>query len=202
MPEKKSRRTAGPGRPFAKGVSGNAAGRPRGVPNRATRDIRALAQALTLGDPQFICTLQRRLRAGTCHPSLVQTLLAYGYGKPAQRVEVGVSGASETEVDLSRLEPEELAVFRRLYDKLTGEAGSIVIDVPVTPIASTVPESTQSESIARPAPVAESDGHERETGVDLGSDSSLGEAGALPEACQSPFPSPETSPPLEEPEYH
>lgn len=69
------------------GQSGNPNGRPKGVPNRVTRDIRTMAQALTLGDLKFVARLQRQLRSGMCHPSIVQTLLVHGYGKPMERVE-------------------------------------------------------------------------------------------------------------------
>ena len=78
----------GPGRPFRKGQSGNPHGRPRGSLNKATADIRALAQGLTLGDPEFVARLREQLRAGTYPPALVQTLLAYGYGRPRDLLEV------------------------------------------------------------------------------------------------------------------
>jgi hypothetical protein len=94
MPEENTQETGarssqrrGRGARWERGQSGNPNGRPKGVPNRATQDIRAMAQALTLGDPKFVARLQRQLRSGTCHPSLVQTLLAYGYGKPMERTE-------------------------------------------------------------------------------------------------------------------
>ncbi len=94
MPEENTQETGarpsrrgGAGTRWERGQSGNPNGRPKGVPNRATRDIRAMAQALTLGDPKFVARLQRQLRSGTCHPSIVQTLLAYGYGKPMERTE-------------------------------------------------------------------------------------------------------------------
>ena len=88
MATKNNVKTArGRGRPFQKGVSGNPKGRPQGVPNHATRDIRTMAQALTFGDPRYVTRLRRQLRAGTCPPMIEAKLLEYGYGRPVDRVE-------------------------------------------------------------------------------------------------------------------
>ena len=84
--EQTIRRGKGPrGKPFAKGQSGNPAGRPPG-PNKATREIKEAARAL-LEDREYQAALKVRLREGTA--GAVEPLLYhYGYGKPKDVVEL------------------------------------------------------------------------------------------------------------------
>ena len=67
-------------------------GRPKGVPNQATRDIKE-ASAKLLTDPAYVEALKVRLRRGTA--GAVEPLLyAYAYGRPKERHEVtGAEGA-------------------------------------------------------------------------------------------------------------
>jgi hypothetical protein len=62
------------------------AGRHKGIPNKATREIRELAQRL-LSDPAYQAHLKKRLRAGTAG-QLEIVLYYYAYGKPAEKVQV------------------------------------------------------------------------------------------------------------------
>jgi hypothetical protein len=67
-----------------KGQSGNRQGRPKGVPNRITRQIRELARALTTGNEAYLENLRRRLETGQCQPAIETLMLHYAYGKPAE----------------------------------------------------------------------------------------------------------------------
>jgi hypothetical protein len=68
--------------PFPKGISGNPGGRPKGRPNNATVEIRALAQSLF--DKTYWERVRARLIEGTLHPSIEAKLLEYAYGEPKQ----------------------------------------------------------------------------------------------------------------------
>lgn len=63
-------------------------GRRKGTPNKATKEIRDLARALTTGSPAYMARLKRRLVAGKCHPSVEVALLHYAHGRPPEKIEV------------------------------------------------------------------------------------------------------------------
>ena len=66
------------------GVAGP--GRPKGVPNKATRDIKVAYEKI-LTDPDYRESLRRRLIRGTAGPMEV-TMHHYVYGKPKETTEV------------------------------------------------------------------------------------------------------------------
>lgn len=73
---------AGFGKPFKKGEGG----RPKGVKNKATREIQEAARGL-LEDPAYVEALKLRLKRGTA--GAVETLLYhYAYGKPKDTLSV------------------------------------------------------------------------------------------------------------------
>lgn len=55
-------------------------GRPKGVPNKATRDIQAFSRA-QLEDPAYVAALRERLIEGKA-PHMETLLAHYAYGKP------------------------------------------------------------------------------------------------------------------------
>lgn len=61
-------------------------GRPKGTPNKATAEIRALAQALF--DQDYWQRCKQRLQSGRIAPAVESKLLAYAYGEPKQSVSV------------------------------------------------------------------------------------------------------------------
>src|SRR5688572_7032368 len=83
----------GPGRKFAKGLSGNPGGRPKGIAH-----VTELARALT---PEAIKTLSEIMREGTpgARVSAAVAILDRGWGKPPQ----------ETNVNMRKLSAEQLS---------------------------------------------------------------------------------------------
>ena len=66
---------------------GGSPGRPKGVPNKATKEVKELAQRLVL-DPEYQAKLKQRLLKGTL-PSAVEALLwHYSFGKPKETLDV------------------------------------------------------------------------------------------------------------------
>lgn len=60
-------------------------GRPKGVPNKSTQDVREMAQRL-LTDPIYQANLLERLQQGKLGP-MEPVLYYYGYGKPKEILE-------------------------------------------------------------------------------------------------------------------
>ena len=77
-------RTGPVGRPFAKGNRGG--GRKRGVPNKATQEIKEFARNFLMSE-EFRENLKRRILAGEA-PHMEILLHHYGFGKPKTSVEV------------------------------------------------------------------------------------------------------------------
>jgi len=61
-------------------------GREKGVPNRRTVEIQAIAASI-VEDPQVQATLLQQARDGTLAPGIMQMLFFYAYGKPVDRLE-------------------------------------------------------------------------------------------------------------------
>lgn len=75
------------GRDFRKGQGG----RPKGVPNRATREVRELARSI-VEDPGYLEGLKKRVEAGQA-PHMETLLFHYAYGKPKERIEHSGEGS-------------------------------------------------------------------------------------------------------------
>jgi len=92
---------------------GGSPGRPPGVPNKATGEVRTFCQRLVV-DPEYRANFERRWRSGSLPPALEQMVWAYAAWRPQQSVEVmsrGLSlaelivGVVPTDEDLERGEP-------------------------------------------------------------------------------------------------
>jgi hypothetical protein len=66
--------------PFIKGKSGNPKGMKPGTKHQATDEIKALSRAIFSKD--YWERIRREALAGTLHPKIETTLLAYAYGAP------------------------------------------------------------------------------------------------------------------------
>jgi hypothetical protein len=90
---KNSRKAVAPrGRPFANGVSGNPRGKRKGVPNKVTREAKALAKSI-VEDAEVQAKLLSQARLGKLAPPVMAMLFHYAYGKPKETV--AVEGMSE-----------------------------------------------------------------------------------------------------------
>jgi len=93
-------------------------GRPKGVANKITRDVRSLAQALF--DEAYWARTKAKIVEGTIHPMIEKTLLAYAYGEPKKTLKVeGEIGIAEKRGILRDL-PE--AVVQQLAARVAFEA--------------------------------------------------------------------------------
>jgi hypothetical protein len=81
------------GRPFTKGNRGG--GRKKGVPNKATQEIKEFARNFLMSE-EYRENLKQRILAGAA-PHLEVLLHHYGFGKPKSSVEIlgpGLTGAA------------------------------------------------------------------------------------------------------------
>lgn len=74
----------GKGRPFVKGDK--RAGRPKGVPNKVTLEVREAAASI-VDDPVYRANLASRARRGKLAPAIESMLWHYAKGKPKETVE-------------------------------------------------------------------------------------------------------------------
>jgi hypothetical protein len=81
--------------------TGNKGGRPKGSKSKVSLQIREAATKLVT-DPVYWRRLRADLRKRKVHPQVEVTLLAYAFGKPIERVELGRVG------DFSKLSDDEL----------------------------------------------------------------------------------------------
>lgn len=70
------------------GLNRGGPGRPKGVPNKATRAMKEIAHELTIGNAAYMEALGKRLVAGKAHPSVETFVLAHAVGKPAETLNV------------------------------------------------------------------------------------------------------------------
>src|SRR6188768_1407613 len=74
------------------------AGRPRGIPNKVTQEVREWARGI-FDDPAVQATTLAQAKSGTLAPGIYAKLLEYAYGKPTDVVELtGKDGAALSHV--------------------------------------------------------------------------------------------------------
>ncbi len=75
------------GHPF-EGGHPKVGGREKGTPNRTTVEARELTQRL-LTDPDYVTSLERRLKQGKLAPAMEALLWQYAFGKPKEYLPSG-----------------------------------------------------------------------------------------------------------------
>ncbi|MHB8284105.1 MAG: hypothetical protein ACYDD1_05465 [Caulobacteraceae bacterium] len=95
-------------------------GRPKGSPNKATADVRALAQEYTEIAIQNLCSIAVTSSSDQARVAAIRELLDRAHGKPGQALDVHHSGAVaalNAMVDLTDKDPQEAA---RIYQDIIG----------------------------------------------------------------------------------
>jgi hypothetical protein len=69
------------------GLKRGGPGRKPGVPNKVTQEVKAVASRL-VDDPDYLASLERRLKRGKCAPAVETMLWHYAKGKPKDQLEV------------------------------------------------------------------------------------------------------------------
>jgi hypothetical protein len=75
------------------GLKRGGPGRPPGVPNKATRELRAFLQGVVqeaISDPECRKRLVERIRTLSIDTKLLQLVLVYGFGRPSSHMDVSV----------------------------------------------------------------------------------------------------------------
>lgn len=65
-------------------------GRKKGTPNKVTVEVKDVCRRL-VEDPEYLASLQTRLKAGTMQSGLESMIWAYAYGKPKESLELSGS---------------------------------------------------------------------------------------------------------------
>lgn len=98
-------------------------GRRAGTTNRATAQVRQLAQKLF--DEAYWAAVSEQLHQRTLHPMIEKTLLAYAYGEPKQIVEVQTGDGQVDKAGLLKVLPDEVlatvAAHAQLLEDSDGE---------------------------------------------------------------------------------
>ncbi len=143
-------RTGPVGRPFAKGNRGG--GRKKGVPNKATQEIKEFARNFLMSE-EYRESLKRRVLGGEA-PHMEVLLHHYGFGKPKTSVEVSVPPGPPLGQLAAVMTKEELRFIYELGKRLRGLApvsGRVVAREALPPAANDEALNERAQATTAPA---------------------------------------------------
>lgn len=93
------------------GLKRGGPGRPKGVPNRATIEVRESCRAI-VEDPEYRARLKQRALTGRLNPAVEVMLWHFAYGKPRDVIEQTGELVIRVEMDEPTLEEHQLGGSR------------------------------------------------------------------------------------------
>ena len=101
--KKNSTKPVGAHKRNTSGLKRGGPGRPKGVPNKVTQEVREWARGI-MEDPLVQAKTLKQAQEGKLPPAVFTTILAYAYGKPKDELEI--SGKDGAPVAFTWLPPQ------------------------------------------------------------------------------------------------